>query len=127
MKRAVFIIVFLGQAGAAFFYLYNRNGSPNVEAFKSTVNDIIVQSDTNAEDTLTINEVKKHNSLASCWTIINGIVYDLTEYAPKHKGGSEKIALICGKDGTSAFEGAHGGNEKPMFLLNAMKLGVLAD
>ena len=130
MKKPILMIVSFALVGAALFYFSKQDISSNVEVSILTSNNTIAQSDgleTNAEGALTVNEVKKHNSLASCWSIINGTVYDLTEYAPRHAGGAEEIALICGKDGSSLFESVHGGDSKPAFLLKTMELGALVN
>lgn len=73
----------------------------------------------------TAAEVSQHSSESSCWSIINGSVYDLTAYVPKHPGGSSKILRICGKDGSSAFEGQHGGESKPENILLKYRIGDL--
>jgi cytochrome b involved in lipid metabolism len=70
-------------------------------------------------------EVAIHASESSCWSIVNGIVYDLTSYISKHPGGSSKVLRICGKDGSSAFEGQHGGESKPERILAGYKIGPL--
>lgn len=47
-------------------------------------------------------EVEKHNSASDCWTIIDGNVYDITPYVPRHPGGDE-ILRACGGDGSTLF------------------------
>lgn len=51
----------------------------------------------------TTAQVAEKNSKNSCWTIINGKVYDITAYVPNHPGGEAEILQICGKDGTQLF------------------------
>lgn len=34
-------------------------------------------------------ELQNHSSEESCWLIVNGVVWDLTEFAPEHPGGAE--------------------------------------
>ncbi len=70
--------------------------------------------------------VATHNTKADCWSIINSNVYDLTSYIPRHPGGSQNIVDICGKDGTSAFTGQHGGSSKPEAILAGFYLAPLA-
>lgn len=70
--------------------------------------------------------VATHNTKADCWSIINSNVYDLTSYIPRHPGGSQNIVDICGKDGTSAFTGQHGGSSKPEATLAGFYLAPLA-
>ena len=75
----------------------------------------------------TLSEVSIHNSRESCWTIVNGKVYNLTSYIDRHPGGPNKIMQICGRDGTSLFEGQHGGDPKPESRLETLYLGELSD
>jgi cytochrome b involved in lipid metabolism len=77
------------------------------------------------EKTYTMEEVAKHNSRESCWTVIRGEVYDLTNWIDKHPGGADKILKICGKDGTDLFVRQHGGKEKPEKILEGFEIGVL--
>jgi cytochrome b involved in lipid metabolism len=51
---------------------------------------------------LTRSEVAQHDSASDCWTIIDGSVYDLTSYIPRHPGGDD-ILEACGTDGSSLF------------------------
>jgi cytochrome b involved in lipid metabolism len=72
-------------------------------------------------------EVALHKDATSCWTIINNVVYDLTTWVSKHPGGDRAILKICGRDGTSLFEGKHGGDAKPESALQTFKLGNLSE
>ena len=51
-------------------------------------------------------EVAKHNTPADCWVIINGKVYDVTSWVPKHPGGA-MIYVRAGLDCTSLFKAYH--------------------
>ncbi len=77
------------------------------------------------EKTYTLAEVALHNTPGSCWSAVNGAVYDLTGAIEKHPGGPEAIKKICGTDGTSLFTKQHGGQEKPNMFLTSLKIGVL--
>jgi len=83
------------------------------------------QSEKTEEKFYTMEEVAKHNSRESCWTVIRGEVYDLTQWIDKHPGGADKILALCGKDGTQAFEKKHGGQEKPEKALEQFEIGKL--
>ncbi|MEM4461037.1 MAG: cytochrome b5-like heme/steroid binding domain-containing protein, partial [Nanopusillaceae archaeon] len=83
------------------------------------------QSEKTEEKFYTMEEVAKHNSRESCWTVIRGEVYDLTQWIDKHPGGADKILALCGKDGTKAFEKKHGGQEKPEKALEQFEIGKL--
>ena len=75
---------------------------------------------------LTLDEVKKHNSAGDCWSIIDGDVYDLTNWVDSHPGGKERITAICGKDGTSSFLGKHSNSSSAKSQLTRFELGKLA-
>ena len=49
-----------------------------------------------------VDEVAQHSSEDDCWTTIDGVVYDITPYVPRHPGGDE-ILRACGTDGSSLF------------------------
>jgi len=73
----------------------------------------------------TMAEVSAHADATSCWTVINGSVYDLTAWITKHPGGKKAILGLCGKDGTQAFMGQHGGQEDPERELASFRIGAL--
>lgn len=78
-----------------------------------------------AEKTITLAQVKKNASAKSCWSVINGTVYDLTTWINRHPGGAQRIVSICGKDGTKAFGGQHGLSGSQAKLLAQFKIGKL--
>ncbi|KAL2405915.1 Acyl-CoA dehydrogenase apdG [Exophiala dermatitidis] len=57
--------------------------------------------------TLTREEVAKNNSEDSLWCIIDHKVYDLTDFADAHPGGSVVLRQVAGQDATSAFYNLH--------------------
>lgn len=71
-------------------------------------------------------EVALHADATSCYSVVNGSVYDLTSWITKHSGGQQAIKCPCGKDGTSAFTGKHCGDARPETTLTTFKIGVLA-
>lgn len=75
--------------------------------------------------TYTMADVAKHQTKDDCWTTINGLVYNLTGFEAKHPGGSKEILRTCGIDATSAFNGQHGGQNKPEQVLAGFKIGTL--
>lgn len=74
----------------------------------------------------TMEKVRENNSASSCWSIINGDVYDLTKWISSHPGGRSAITGICGRDGTSSFNGRHRGDGGPASVLTGYLLGPLA-
>lgn len=81
-----------------------------------------------APGTYTSAQVAAHNTSSSCWTIINGNVYDLTQWIFQHPGGEGAILSICGQDGTQAFDAQHGRprDTQPQQILASFKIGALA-
>ncbi len=74
----------------------------------------------------TMERVKANGTSSSCWTVINGYVYDLTKWIGSHPGGSGAITSLCGTDGTSEFLAMHRGQGKPEARLSGYLLGPLA-
>ena len=74
----------------------------------------------------TMAKVKENNSSASCWSVINGNVYNLTQWINSHPGGPSVIRGLCGVDGTSSFNGKHRGDGEPASILTGYLLGPLA-
>lgn len=125
MKNTLLILLVLGVVCVVAYSLYsNTNTMRNISQ-----NSASEQQTTSTEESLstaiTIDEVAKHNTLADCWSVINDKVYNLTNFAPKHKGGAERIELICGKDGSSLFGKQHGGAPQPELVLKNLQIGVL--
>ena len=74
----------------------------------------------------TMAKVKENNSASSCWSVINGNVYNLTQWINSHPGGPSVIRGLCGVDGTSSFNGKHRGQGNPTATLASYLLGPLA-
>lgn len=81
---------------------------------------------------LTMGEVASHSTEDDCWTVIDGVVYDLTDFiqSGEHPGGDDVVAA-CGIDGTDLFTGqaAGGRQHSPLAssLLEDYELGPLAN
>jgi L-lactate dehydrogenase (cytochrome) len=48
---------------------------------------------------LDAGEIAKHNNAASCWIIIDSLVYDVTEFLGDHPGGASIILRYAGQVG----------------------------
>lgn len=131
MKNILIGITALLVVGAIGFYLIKGGNSGNykfspVDNSPSQGAEILpTASSTSAEKVYTFADVILHDSEASCWSVVNDKVYDLTAWISKHPGGSKAILSICGKDGTSAFVGQHEGDSKPEEKLATFYLGAL--
>jgi len=74
----------------------------------------------------TMAQVSANNSAKSCWAVIEGSVYNLTNWINSHPGGSGAILSLCGTEATSSFKGKHGNQSRPAAQLSGYLLGVLA-
>lgn len=79
-----------------------------------------------ARKSITLSEVAQHTTRTSCWSTINGGVYDLTSWIPRHPGGEQAILSICGIDGSAKFNAQHGGAALQQQILAGFKIGTLA-
>ncbi len=70
-------------------------------------------------------QVATHATRTSCWSSINGSVYDLTSWIPKHPGGEQAILKLCGVDGSASFNRQHGGAAKQAAILVGFKIGTV--
>ena len=73
----------------------------------------------------TMAQVKANNTAKSCWSVIDGYVYNLTNWINSHPGGSGAILFLCGTDGTNAFKAQHENQSKPAVRLDTYRLGPL--
>ncbi|KAI0154844.1 FMN-dependent dehydrogenase-domain-containing protein [Xylariaceae sp. FL1272] len=56
---------------------------------------------------ISAEEVAKHTSPDSCWVVLYGDVYDVTEFLPSHPGGSKIILQLSGRDATEEYDPIH--------------------
>lgn len=53
---------------------------------------------------LTTSVVAEHSAQNDCWIIVQGKVYNVTNYLVSHPGGAGEITPYCGRDATQAFQ-----------------------
>ncbi|RDL31393.1 Uncharacterized protein BP5553_09602 [Venustampulla echinocandica] len=68
-------------------------------------------------------QIAEHNSRESCWVIVHGKAYDVTEFLPEHPGGSKIILKYAGKDATEEFEPIHPPDTLDKYLDKSKHLG----
>jgi cytochrome b involved in lipid metabolism len=56
---------------------------------------------------LTIEEVAKHNTINDCWTIFQGVVYNIGPFLEYHPGGIPEIMKGAGRDSTELYMKFH--------------------
>ncbi|KAL9080836.1 MAG: hypothetical protein Q9159_007493, partial [Coniocarpon cinnabarinum] len=64
-------------------------------------------SDSTASQPLTRESVSQHNNIDDLWLIVDHKVYDLTDFADAHPGGSVVLQQVAGTDATTAFYNLH--------------------
>lgn len=116
-KILIALVIILGVGGAIFIFTSSSDTNDSSSTKSSTTTPSSTTSETPNEQStntdasnLTLSEVAKHNSKSDCWTVIDGIVYDITSYIPRHEGG-DNILSACGVDGTDFFNGEKAGQE----------------
>ncbi|OKL61658.1 Cytochrome b2, mitochondrial [Talaromyces atroroseus] len=72
---------------------------------------------------LTGQQVAQHHSKDSCWVIVHGRAYDVTEFLPEHPGGQNIILKYAGRDATEAFEPIHPPDTLDKYLDASKHLG----
>lgn len=113
-------------------YAYNSTDTTDVSETSTSSEESMATTTakttpTPALKSFTLADVALHGDATSCFTAIDGNVYDLTAWISKHPGGQKAILGICGKDGSGAFNRKHGGAEKQALILASFKLGVLVN
>ncbi|KAH9909094.1 FMN-dependent dehydrogenase-domain-containing protein [Xylariomycetidae sp. FL2044] len=68
-------------------------------------------------------EVAKHDNKESCWVVVHGKAYDVTEFLPEHPGGMKIILKYAGKDATAEFDPIHPPDTLDKYLHKSKHLG----
>lgn len=87
--------------------------------------DTVSNTTTAGSPIYTMTQVSEHKDASSCYSVISGVVYDLTMWINMHPGGKSAILSICGIDGTEKFMNKHHGAQKQMDILARFKIGLL--
>ncbi len=130
LQRTHLLGVVTSVAGIAVIALSVITGHTGAEAvWQGKLNPKATSTATtangSASGTITMSEVATHSTPSDCWSAINGKVYNLTNWIGKHPGGANVIKGLCGKDGSSGFNGQHGGQKRPASELAGFEVGVL--
>jgi cytochrome b involved in lipid metabolism len=86
----------------------------------------VPKPDSTTSSGITLATISVHNSKSSCWSAVNGGVYDLTSWIPNHPGGERSILSMCGVDGSDGYNGKHGDSPKTARILGGFKIGELS-
>ncbi|MEN9913053.1 MAG: hypothetical protein RLY66_461 [Candidatus Parcubacteria bacterium] len=129
-KKSVIIFIVIALVAIIGIVLATSSGNqsdyqPQGQDIVSSTPESTTTTDTSRMKMYGMTEVATHNNASSCWSAINGSVYDLTSWIGRHPGGEGAILSICGKDGSSAFNDQHGGERRPANELAGFKIGLL--
>ncbi|KAI9829069.1 MAG: hypothetical protein M1832_000092 [Thelocarpon impressellum] len=56
---------------------------------------------------ISVAEISRHDSPSDIWIVVDGRVYDVTDFAPSHPGGPSIILKHAGRDATRAYDEIH--------------------
>lgn len=128
VKPILITIVVLAIVGGVVFTQKKESAVPAVTATPTTSEPGPVSGKNNAPvaNIYTLTQVAAHKDASSCWSAVNGNVYDLTAWISQHPGGERAILGICGKDGSAAFNKQHGDAKKQADILATFKIGSLS-
>jgi len=87
--------------------------------------DIFLASPTERK-TIHWDEIRKHNNETSPWLVINGKVYDVTEFQKRHPGG-DMILLGAGRHATELFWSHHPSKVVESNILDKYYIGDVAE
>ncbi len=132
-NKLIPVIAGLAVVGLAAYVVHAKPQAPapvpavSQPRTPSAVQDVpsAPQDAPSADKTYTMADVAQHKDRSSCWTTINGGVYDVTSWISMHPGGEQAILGLCGNDGSDAFNGQHGGQRRPEAELATFKIGTL--
>lgn len=75
---------------------------------------------------ITVDDVQKHTTPETgVWVVVNGQVYDLTDFYPRHPGGADIILQYAGKNASLVFNRYHAANFVDKYLEPEQHLGPL--
>jgi predicted heme/steroid binding protein len=130
MKKNILIALGAIVIISAGWYFYNVNKyQPSTYVKETPTGTVTVNTKTDTttagSPTFTLEAISAHKDATSCYSAINGTIYDLTAWVNMHPGGKGPILSVCGKDGSDVFMKKHNGGAKYMTVLTRYKIGTL--
>ena len=118
------ILLVLAAGNMAMTYVVGHSGAESV--WKESYAQAKAPLDL-ANKSITLDEVRLHNTHSDCWTIVGDGVYDVTSFVNRHPAGSPAIKEMCGKNASEDYLGEHSGQQEPEMWLEKLKIGNLQD
>ncbi len=81
-----------------------------------------------APQAITRSVLATHNTQKDCWVAYKGVVYDITNWLPRHPGSAGAIAPYCGTadEFTAAFNKKHGTKQENRLMREGVNEGAYA-
>jgi hypothetical protein len=119
------VVSLLAVSSVAMTYVVGHSGAEAV--WQDTLTEAR-QAPAAAEVTspIPLAEVARHNTPEDCWTVVEGQVYDMTDFIARHPAGPAGVVEMCGVDATESFNGEHAGQAEPESWLAVFRIGELA-
>jgi cytochrome b involved in lipid metabolism len=118
---AITATVFAGHSGAESVWLEDTDMAVSGAAIPPLSDLPFVTN----ESTFSLSEVALHASADDCWSVVNGNVYELTQWISGHPGGSSAIESMCGIDASTMFNNQHNGQKEPETSLAGFQIGTV--
>lgn len=84
-------------------YWGEKIGSEQAEAIEVEATPEVKMTKDGLDRKITIDELRKHDTEAEPWFVVNGEVYDGTAFLEGHPGGASSIINVAGMDATDEF------------------------
>jgi L-lactate dehydrogenase (cytochrome) len=78
-----------------------------------------------SEFKFSLQEVSQHSTHDDAWLVINGTVWDVTGFAPRHPGGEKVIEEHFGKDASEAYNDVHSPKLAASYFTKEKEMGQL--
>ncbi|KAI5477940.1 L-mandelate dehydrogenase [Pseudohyphozyma bogoriensis] len=111
--------------GTLGLYLYNANSKHLLleASDPNPIHTLTVDTREGVPEEISMMEVTRHKSKDSCWVVLDGAVWDVTEFLEAHPGGQSVILKHAGSDVTWAIF-LHSPIHPPGTLENNLEAGV---
>lgn len=96
-------IVILGVAGLLSYENRSRDITQTTDTPGTSTAETTTEAVAGGETLWTESIVAGHSAVNDCWIIVNGGIFNVTEYVPFHPGGTNAIRPWCGRESTQAF------------------------
>lgn len=70
---------------------------------------------------ISVSEISEHDKDTDCWIVVDGQVWDITNFAPEHPGGPGIIYKYAGRDATRVYSENH----SPSIIKNGLPAAAL--